>query len=90
MVDRITPTQVDIMRALLKLNRGVPREELLSLMPRKILLQNIGTAIKPLAGYFIKVEKDLSKKGPGSKPDIISLTAAAKDEIKAFNKANSY
>lgn len=87
-VEKLTPLQVDIMRVLLKLNRGVPRKELLSLLSTKTHKQNLHLSLKPLDGFFIKINKSYDQKGPGPKPAILSLTSAGRMAIRAFNIAN--
>ena len=78
-VEKITNNQVKLMRLLLKLNREVPRKEII----HKINLNptSLQFAIKPIDGYFIKVRKEGNK-------DLITLTEAGTMAIKAFNLAN--
>lgn len=87
-VNKLTPTQLDIIRALSEVNRGVTRKEMLSLMPKNMPPSNLNLSIKPLVGFFIRIQKDLSKKGPGVKPEIVYLTPAGRMVVRAFDVAN--
>ena len=78
-VEKITPNQVKLMRLLLKVNREVPRKEIIL----KIGLNptSLQFAIKPIDGFFIDVKKEGNK-------DLLTLTKAGEMAIKAFNLAN--
>ena len=85
-VDNITANQVKIMRALLKLNRGVPRKEILENL--KMDPTSFQFSLKNMEGFWIDISYKSSKKTGRGNAGTLKLTEAGKIAIHAFDLAN--
>lgn len=82
---KLTEPQVRLMIFLSCHKKKYTRSKLIPILD--IDRTQLSLAIKPLAGYFIQVEKQ-KKKTVGRKGDLISLTEAGKIAIHAWKVAN--